>query len=274
MEKVLTKNKARNISDFVIRKNHFSNEKNQKERWHSDTKESILEIKNHYDVLADIFDTLPIAAKEGVNIMVKSIPMNSREYALDIGSGTGRTVSQLSDKFNFVTGIELSNEMVDYATEICKNKKNTAFIQMDVRNIDLQENSYDYIVSHTTLHHLVDDLEPTLKKIKKLLKPNGKILIIDMLAIGLMKYDPSLVRRISASIIFYKEFFTKGFTKANDNYKIATHPAWMAHLKKDKYYSREYFKKVYGSVFPNAKFTEYKKEYGMNHLIMMEWTKD
>lgn len=233
----------------------------------------IQQVINQYNKVATIFDTFPIAAKYDVQLFVDRIPKNDRVTALDIGCGTGRTVYELSQHFNKVVGIDLSDSMIDFANLKCTFKPNTKFINEDIRRITFKPNSFDYIVSHTTFHHLDKDLIATLEMVKESLKPNGKIVIIDILAKGLMKSNASIVRKIVASLTFLKDFPNIGLINAKKNYQKATHPAWMNHLKMDKFLSKRDFIEKFCSVFPNATFNEFKMEYGLNHLILFEWTK-
>ncbi len=238
-----------------------------------DSSLNINKVTEQYNDVATIFDNFPIAAKHDVQLFINKIPINQRVSALDLGCGTGRTVIELSKHFDNVTGIDISSSMIEFAKQKCKENRNTNFYNGDIRNLNLGSHSFDYIVSHTTFHHLNKDLIPTLKVVKELLRPHGKIVIIDILAKGLMKNNASLVRKIGASFTFIKELPKLGFKIASDNLNNATHPSWMEHLNMDRFLSKREFIQKFNSVFNGAKYSEFTMEYGMNHLIMLEWTK-
>ena len=238
-----------------------------------DSKLIINSVINQYNDVATIFDAFPIAAKDDVQLFIDRIPSNQKTNALDLGCGTGRTVFELSKHFKNVIGVDISDSMVEFAQQKCQNKCNTTFFNNDIRKLNLKPNSFDYIVSHTTFHHLDKDLNLTLEKVKTLLRPNGKIVIIDILAKGLMKKNAPLVRKIGASITLIQELPKLGFKKAWANFMNATNASWMEHLKMDRFLSEKEFKEEFGYIFQGAEFNEFTMEYGLNHLILMEWTK-
>ena len=140
-------------------------------------------------------------------------------------------------------------------------------------NKKFKENSFDYIVSHTTLHHLTPkDQILVLKKIKEILRPGGKLVLIDIVSKGLMKNHPDIARRIGAFITLVLNLL-KFKPSSVKNYKKSIHPLWMEHLKMDKFLSPKKFIEIYSSVLENAKFTKIKKEYGLLNLIVVEWIK-
>ncbi len=260
-----------NVQNEIITKSHTKEV--IPEKIITDSILNISKVTNQYNDVATIFDNFPIAAKHDVQLFIDKIPVKQRVSALDLGCGTGRTVIELSKHFDNVTGIDISSSMIEFAKQKCKENKNTNFYNGDIRNLNLISNSFDYIVSHTTFHHLDKDLIPTLKVIKELLRPKGKIVVIDILAQGVMKNNAPLVRKIGASITFIKELPKLGFKKALENFNNATHPSWMEHLNMDRFLSKKEFIQKFNSVFNGAKYSEFTMEYGMNHLILMEWTK-
>ncbi|MFC1615121.1 class I SAM-dependent methyltransferase [Patescibacteria group bacterium] len=234
--------------------------------------EYIKTIIKQYDEMSEVYDNFPISAKKNVNLFLNKMP-EMRDKALDIGSGSGRLVKKLSNHFNEVYGFDISPGMINYAKRECKNNKNIVLDVMDARNMNYDKNSFDYIVSHTTLHHLSkDDQLIVLHKIKETLKPGGKVVIIEIVAKGLMKKYPHIVRKIGAFLTLAVNLIKLNKNSFSD-YKKSTHPAWIAHLKTDEFLSPEDFKQIYISVFNNAEITEIKKEFLMNHLFVLEWVK-
>jgi len=124
------------------------------------------------------------------------------DRVLDIGCGTGL----LSLKFLraadcHVTGIDLSAEML----AIFKNKiQGTPLAGMitckhgDAAELPLTGPIYDIAASTVTLHHLEDKL-PTLKRVFKVLKPGGRLVIgdLDLDTTGGLD-DPKRIRRMTA----------------------------------------------------------------------------
>jgi ubiquinone/menaquinone biosynthesis C-methylase UbiE len=230
-------------------------------------------VKTHYDHIADEFDFYPIAAKDDREIFIKKMPIANRGKAIDIGCGTGRTVHDLSRDFDKVYGVDLSPGMIAEAKKRCENLDNVFLQELDIIDLHFPQEYFDYIVSHTTFHHLKKDLIPTLENVKKMLKPGGKIVFIDIIAKGLMKRHAPLVRKIGAFLTLVKEILQLKFYKAIKNYNMSTNPFWMKHLESDRFLEKNDFVNRFSSVFENAKFEEISKEFGLNHLVIVEWNK-
>ncbi|WP_281612708.1 class I SAM-dependent methyltransferase [Flammeovirga sp. SubArs3] len=106
---------------------------------------------------------------------------------LDIGCGAGNyTIKMLSKTPNLnCTLVDLSQPMLDKAFErvSLSTTKKVETIQGDIREVDLEEESYDIILAGAVLHHLRDDKdwETTFEKLFNLLKPGGCLMISDLI---------------------------------------------------------------------------------------------
>lgn len=95
---------------------------------------------------------------------------------LDVGCGNGKDCKYISEKGFEVIGIDLSVGMLAIAKEKVPNGK---FEVMDIADITYPENSYDGIISNCSLFHIPsEELPKTLESFARVLKPNGKLLLI------------------------------------------------------------------------------------------------
>lgn len=95
---------------------------------------------------------------------------------LDVGCGNGRDCKYISQKGFNVNGIDLSVGMLEIAKERVPNGK---FEIMDITDITYPDNSYDGIISNCSLFHIpAEELPKTLSSFRRVLKPNGKLLLI------------------------------------------------------------------------------------------------
>ena len=104
--------------------------------------------------------------------------MDNNLDVLDVGCGTGlvsNTFATLYPSSNF-TGIDFSDS-IDYAQERAKENKltNTQWIKEDFLKVKLNK-KYDVVICCGVLHH-IPEYKKALAKIKKLLKPHGKLVI-------------------------------------------------------------------------------------------------
>jgi len=79
-----------------------------------------------------------------------------------------------------ITSIDISQESLEKARENVEEKgiKNVRFLQADVFSLPFEENSFDHIFVCFVLEHLQNP-EEALKSLKKVLRPGGKITVIE-----------------------------------------------------------------------------------------------
>ena len=103
------------------------------------------------------------------------LPNIKNKKVLDLGCGTGRFSFLLETLFPAkVVGIDLSQQMLNKATEIGHNKQSSVeFIKGDIENLTLiKDNSFDFVFSSTTLHYL-PDLAKVIGEVSRVLVSGG-----------------------------------------------------------------------------------------------------
>jgi tRNA (cmo5U34)-methyltransferase len=109
------------------------------------------------------------------------------ENMLDIGCGAGNcTLTMLQKTANLnCTPVDLSKPMPDRAFERISSQTEgkIEIIRGDIRHVALKENHFDIILANAVLHHLCDgiDWENVFRKLYNLLKPNGCLMISDLI---------------------------------------------------------------------------------------------
>ncbi|MES0491525.1 MAG: methyltransferase domain-containing protein [Leptospirales bacterium] len=106
---------------------------------------------------------------------------------LDVGCGAGNYTLQMLSKLPDLrcTLIDLSKPMLDKAFQRVTAKTNAevSILHGDIRVLELENNSVDIILAGAVLHHLRDDSdwEFTFQKLFNLLKPDGCLMISDLI---------------------------------------------------------------------------------------------
>lgn len=104
----------------------------------------------------------------------KYIPENGTGLKMvDVGCGTGYHLKRYQERGFEITGVDGSEEMLKQARLA---NPNIEFIQTDVDKIPLPSATYDFALCIEVLRYLPDIL-PSLKEIKRVLKPGGTALI-------------------------------------------------------------------------------------------------
>ncbi|PZV19070.1 MAG: SAM-dependent methyltransferase [Pseudanabaena sp.] len=99
------------------------------------------------------------------------------ERALDIGCGLGLLALKLAERAEIVDALDADAAILKEASTQ-HSASNIFYQHADFLEADLPKDSYDAIVSIASLHHM--DLEVALKKIKRLLRPSGKLIILGL----------------------------------------------------------------------------------------------
>lgn len=102
------------------------------------------------------------------------------DLVLDVACGTGefeRLILNENPAQNMV-GVDISDEMLTIAQQKLQAYPNTAFFPASVTNLPLADQSFDVVVSASSFHYF-DDSGAALAEMKRVLKPNGKVIILD-----------------------------------------------------------------------------------------------
>lgn len=103
---------------------------------------------------------------------------------LDVGSGTGRIAIGVAE-YNpeaTIEAIDLSENMRIVAMDNAAQKgvsDRVNFSITDAKNLPFEDESFDCVTCHNTLHHLANPLD-VVKEIKRVVKKDGAILIRDL----------------------------------------------------------------------------------------------
>lgn len=110
-------------------------------------------------------------------------PFEKDSEVLEIGAGMGAITEALCEKCKSVVSVELSKNRATSIATRNKDKENLEIIVANLNNIDFKGRKFDYITligvfEYAALYTKTDNpYIDFLNNIKKLLKPNGKILI-------------------------------------------------------------------------------------------------
>lgn len=183
---------------------------------------------------------------------------NNKSAVLDIGCGSGILAFDLAKYYQNVVAVDISPEMLEIA-KIKRSAPNIQYLLMDAENLILDK-KFDLITSANTFHHL-QNLPATLQTIKKLLKPGGKIVLLDN--VSEVETPATIVYIWGAMRDFFPDWMKYGLRIAWRLFKFRTSKAWLGHLATDKYLSAQQFKEIYGSYFPNCYFIKVSCFMGM-----------
>jgi 2-polyprenyl-3-methyl-5-hydroxy-6-metoxy-1,4-benzoquinol methylase len=100
--------------------------------------------------------------------------LHANDVVLDFGCATGKYAFEIAPSVKEVQGIDISGEMIAAAKRnaVEVNVVNVRFMQAEITDARLKDESFDVILAYNILH-LVEDPPRVVEKIRELLKPGG-----------------------------------------------------------------------------------------------------
>jgi len=100
----------------------------------------------------------------------------------DLGSGEGLLSELLARRCKKVIAVDNSEKIVTFGAAKAKknNQKNLEFRLGDLQNPPIEENSVDLVILSQALHH-AEQPETAIKAAHRILRPSGRIMILDLL---------------------------------------------------------------------------------------------
>jgi arsenite methyltransferase len=145
------------------------------------------------------------------------------EVCVDLGSGRGTDAMRLAEdvgKDGFVYGIDISDGMIEKANHTAAQLgiNNVKFLQSNLEEIHLDDNSVDLVISNCTINH-ASDKQRVWNEIYRILKKGGRFVISDIYSTSPVpeeyKNDPEAIAECWAGSVTRVEYFrqldTSGF---------------------------------------------------------------
>jgi arsenite methyltransferase len=131
---------------------------------------------------------------------LEALALRAGEQVLDAGCGTGLLVQAMSGTIGSqgrIIGVDFSNDMLDVAKNRCSELANIELQQGSVTELNFADNCFDAASCIQTLLY-VDDVETALSELHRVLKPGGRVAILetDWRGVVLSSPDDVMTRKI------------------------------------------------------------------------------
>ncbi len=116
-----------------------------------------------------------------LNWALERLPNLNGARVLDIGVGEGQSSVLLARAGARVTGIDISGEALARATELAKRcGVHSEFVRMAGEELHFPDASFDAILCMSAYHHM--DLERATREFVRVLRPGGRVVMVEPLA--------------------------------------------------------------------------------------------
>ena len=145
---------------------------------------------------------LKLAPPKKINQIIK---IGSEDKIADLGSGPGLFTKILEKKAKKTIAIDIERKMLKEFN--LKSTNNITLIQANANKIPLKSNTLDIVYGITVLHEIIH--ESPLDELKRIMKPEGKLLMIDFKKDPNVKTGPPVKYRLSKKQA--KKYISKKF---------------------------------------------------------------
>lgn len=135
--------------------------------------------------------------------LIKHIEIDSSDIVLDASGGTGLLAKKLIDQnytFEYFIVNDPSEEMLSIARKRLSDKPIISFKNQRVQNLSYPQNYFSKIICLNSFH-FYEKQDQVINQFYKLLKPGGKLYILDWNREGFFKFINTLMRWSSPEYI-------------------------------------------------------------------------
>lgn len=132
--------------------------------------------KDFWKIRSEKFDDLEWIKRENFLKSFISFCKSRKSFnALDLGSGTGLVTRQLSAKVNTVTGIDISQEMINKAS---RENNNIDYQLTNAENLFFPDEYFDLVTARMVFHH-IEHLDKAMKEAFRVLKKGRRMVLCE-----------------------------------------------------------------------------------------------
>ncbi|MDR3689962.1 MAG: class I SAM-dependent methyltransferase [Fimbriimonas sp.] len=229
--------------------------------------EQIPDEDGSYDGVAELYDQVFIDFRVRHDEWIWLSKHLQRDGAVvDIGCGNGALLLALATLIKRGLGIDVSKRMIQIASHRARGEENLSFSEYDGLQIPAETGSVDVVVSMLSWRYL--DWDPIVAEIKRVLRPGGQLLIVDMVV---APFKPKLLPRmlLDKSRHFVGGLSAPAFRKALK--RLVEDPAWATMLSHNPMRAEHEMRNYLPSRFPGI-VVETLNRTPRTEMIAFRWT--
>ncbi|MBD2430843.1 MULTISPECIES: class I SAM-dependent methyltransferase [Fischerella] len=138
-------------------------------------------VRNQYDQVAAVYDLRwKSYISKTLSFLKTWAEISPLDSVLDVACGTGEFERLLLSEHStqHIVGIDISEKMLAIAKQKCSPYPQVEFYTATAKALPFASNSFDVIVSANSFHYF-DEPAAALTEMRRVLKPEGKVIILD-----------------------------------------------------------------------------------------------
>lgn len=208
-------------------------------------------IDTTYDNVAELYDNAFADIKvrnEEWEWIERHLPENRDLNVLDIGCGNGALLNVLSERIKYGAGVDESDAILEWALRRTASKNNLDFVKITTPSLPFENAKFDVVISLMSFRYL--DWDPLLTEVKRVTKPGGCFLIVDMVTDPVRPGEyPQLVRDKLRTM--FRQITNADFNR--NLRRLVSHPDWKKLLDYNPIRSEHEMKWYLQSRFPGQR---------------------
>jgi ArsR family transcriptional regulator len=142
-------------------------------------------LRSYFDELAGRFGRNYVPGRSWKGLAEMLIRLLPPLVIADLGAGEGTLALMLAQRAERVIAVDSSRKMVEYGAEVAERHgvKNLEYRMGDLEELPLADGEADLALLHQSLHHAIHP-EKAVAEAWRILKPGGRIVILDLLRHG------------------------------------------------------------------------------------------
>ena len=134
----------------------------------------------------DRIRSLHVEEEKVEQAILRALGAGPFDLLVDLGTGTGRMLELLAERYSRAVGIDASQAMLSYArAKLDRGRLLKAQVrQGDIANLNLDDGCANAVIMHQVLHFMTDPAQ-VLREAGRILAPGGRLLLVDFAPHGL-----------------------------------------------------------------------------------------
>ncbi len=138
-------------------------------------------VRKSFAIQAENFDSgkMNFSKAEYLDDMVSRLDLKPAFSGLEVAAGTCACGRAIAPYVKTMTCLDATDEMLESGRK--KGLENMVFIRGIAEDLPFLDESFDFVLSRLAFHHFAD-IDKPFYEMKRVLKPHGKLVLIDMIA--------------------------------------------------------------------------------------------